>query len=123
MSVYKALERVRDIILEYGWQSGEYGNEHDGYCTLGAFSACGYDISQVNINDYAEPLRLFHDSIDKEYSSSIIRWNDGSGTTKDDVIAHFNKLIAEHKPVVVDVVVEDVVVEEVTVEVEDYVCV
>jgi hypothetical protein len=73
------LRQAANRILEFGWVTGELGDEHRGYCALGAMSG-----SASCVNYAAEAFRRV---LDEE----ITAYNDAVAKNKTDVVRALRK--------------------------------
>jgi len=94
----------RAKIESFGWIQGGFGDPVQGYCTLGAVKAaviedmgydyCAYRATYTRLAEQLPSLgwRLIDGG--DNYSGSIAVFNDSPATSKQDVLALFDKAIA-----------------------------
>ena len=108
MNERELLESARERIESCGWQQGAYGDDVDGYCVLGAVRAAHCQSHNWLVAEYrAATERLMRHLPDVGWTGSpdfpddhwaqksIPSFNDDENTTKADVLALFDKAIAD----------------------------
>ena len=108
MNEREMLEAAKAKIESCGWRQGEYGDDVQGYCVLGAVKAAHLASDNWLIAPYlAATDRLMRHLADVGWHGSpdlpddhwahksIPLFNDDENTTKADVLALFDKAIAD----------------------------
>ena len=71
--------KAYDVITEYGWQQGDYGDEEDGFCMVGALRhAYG-----IHAEDYQSAKARVRKQIG---GTAITVWNDVRCRTREKVL-------------------------------------
>lgn len=78
------LEGAIEVLDEHGWQQGDYGDEENGFCVLGAMARSYVGANYVPM--YGEPLRYLVGALDVVQPWQVADWNDKPGRTKEEVI-------------------------------------
>ncbi len=92
----RALEEAPEIIKEYGWHQGSYGNKEIGFCALGAVNQAVSEQSPSNghrifCEAYAQVRMVVFGTNEFTYEDSLSGWNDSVLTTKRKVLSALRK--------------------------------
>lgn len=97
MDVKQTYTKARDLI-QAGWRQGSYSYHAESgscYCAAGAIrEAAGIGVAE-KASDLFAPLAATIGGSTDEHEGGVINWNDDRDRTRDEVIAAFDKAIAQ----------------------------
>ena len=97
MTDLEILQRARAALVEHGWRQGTFGTTERGFCALGAVRFAAYDIDGTYLltdETRAFEVRKLLECV-MPVGYGLPGWNDYAARTIDDVLALFDRAIAE----------------------------
>jgi hypothetical protein len=91
------LKAAKVVLNDYGWIQGDTGNRHVGFCALGAVreAATGQDFGIAAMILRPNAYDALVDASRSEALVPVSTFNDTPGRTKDEVLALFDRAIAQ----------------------------
>lgn len=92
MNAKDLLIEAKNLINISGWKQGEYGDEDQGFCTVGALVHADKD---GDFDTYVSAAKALKQALkDSGYITDVAAWNDAATRTKDQVLDIFDKAVS-----------------------------